>query len=203
MNRLKGFIAGLLLAGLGGCATTESLYAQYDELCPVEARVTNTGMVMVTGIATTGNGLVAAGATESQVWEPAVYFGFDMDDLKDSEKARLDSNVAVFQRYDALQISVQAYTDQKGDDDLNQILSKKRMNSVVAYLKAAGISGSRIKATYLGEGAPLLSGSTTDERVINRRVELMPLDATGRPLVMRADFANSGGDEFVAPAPVK
>ena len=51
MNRLKGFIAGLLLAGLGGCATTESLYAQYDELCPVEARVTNTGMVMVTGIA--------------------------------------------------------------------------------------------------------------------------------------------------------
>lgn len=203
MNMLKALMASLLIVGVSGCATTESLYAQYDELCPVEARVTNTGMVMVTGIATTGNGIVAAGATESQVWEPAVYFGFDMDDLKDSEKARLDSNVAVLQRYEALQISVQAYTDQKGNDGLNQALSIKRMNSVVAYLKEAGISGSRIKATYLGEGAPLLAGSTTDERIVNRRVELMPLDSRGRPLVMRTDFANSGGDEFVAPAPVK
>lgn len=203
MRRIKALLAVLLLAGLSGCATTESLYAQYDELCPVEARVTNTGMVMVTGIATTGNGMVAAGATESQVWEPAVYFGFDMADLKDSEKTRLDSNIAVLQRYEALQISVQAYTDQKGNDELNQALSIKRMNSVVAYLEEAGISASRIKATYLGEGAPLLAGSSTDERIVNRRVELMPLDSGGRPLVMRTDFTNSGGDEFVAPAPVK
>ncbi len=203
MRRIKALLAVLLLAGLSGCATTESLYAQYDELCPVEARVTNTGMVMVTGIATTGNGMVAAGATESQVWEPAVYFGFDMADLKDSEKTRLDSNIAVLQRYEALQISVQAYTDQKGSDDQNVVLSRKRMNAVVAYLQQAGIRAGRIKATYLGEGAPLMAGDGSQERVLNRRVELMPLDATGRPLVMRADFANSGGDEFVAPAPVK
>ena len=77
------------------------------------------------------------------------------------------------------------------------------MDSVVAYLKQAGIGAGRIQATFLGEGAPLLSGQSRDERVINRRVELMPLDGNGRPLVMRADFANSGGDDFVAPQPVK
>lgn len=202
MRRIKALLAVLLLAGLSGCATTESLYAQYDELCPVEATVTSTGMVMVTGIAAGGNGVVA-GAADSQMWEPAVYFGFELDNLNDSERARLDRNVAVLKRYEALQVSVQAYTDQKGSDDQNVLLSRKRMNAVVAYLQQAGIRGGRIKATYLGEGAPLMAGDSSQERVLNRRVELMPLDATGRPLVMRADFANSGGDEFVAPAPVK
>ncbi|MCG8392357.1 MAG: OmpA family protein [Pseudomonadales bacterium] len=203
MTIMKTLGVALSLAILTGCASTESLYAQYDELCPVEARVTNTGMVMVTGIAATGNGVLAAGESESQLWEPAVYFGFDRDELKDSEKARLDRNIAVLKRYEVLQLSVQAYTDRVGSNSHNDRLSRKRMDSVVAYLKQAGIGAGRIQATFLGEGAPLLSGQSRDERVINRRVELMPLDGNGRPLVMRADFANSGGDDFVAPQPVK
>lgn len=31
----------------------------------------------------------------------------------------------------------------------------------------------------------------------------MPLDAQGRPLVLRVDFDHSGGDSFQAPEPVR
>ena len=68
MNRFV-MAAALLLGGiLSGCVSTEALYAEYDEVCPVKASVTDTGMVMVTGLASQSQG---------QLWEPAVYFGFD------------------------------------------------------------------------------------------------------------------------------
>lgn len=202
MNMMKALLALLVLASMAGCASTESLYAQYDELCPVEARVTSTGLVTVTGIASGGAGLVA-GESRTQVWEPAVYFGFDQSPLADAEARRLESNLAVLKQYPTLQVSVQAFTDEKGSASYNQKLASRRLNEVVQYLRDGGISNGRIKRVALGEELPILTDANNEQRVINRRVELMPLDAQGRPLVLRADFARSGGDEFVPPAPVK
>lgn len=205
MNMMKARLALLILASMAvmtGCASTESLYAQYDELCPVEARVTSTGLVTVTGIAAGGAGLVA-GESRIQVWEPAVYFGFDQNELADAEVRRLESNLAVLKQYPTLQVSVQAFTDEKGAASYNQKLAARRLDQVVQYLRDGGISNGRIKRVALGEELPILPDANNEQRVINRRVELMPLDAQSRPLVLRADFARSGGDEFVPPAPVK
>lgn len=202
MNMMKALLALLVMANMAGCASTESLYAQYDELCPVEARVTSTGLVTVTGIASGGAGLVA-GASRSQVWEPAVYFGFDSNELAEAEARRLESNLAVLKQYPTLQVSVQAFTDEKGAASYNQKLAARRLDQVVQYLRDAGISNGRIKRVALGEELPILADANNEQRVINRRVELMPLDAQSRPLVLRADFTRSGGDEFVPPAPVK
>ena len=206
MNMMKARLALLILASMAvmaGCASTESLYAQYDELCPVEARVTSNGLVTVTGIAAGGGAGLMAGESRTQVWEPAVYFGFDQSQMAEAEVRRLDSNLAVLKQYPTLQVSVQAFTDEKGAASYNQKLAARRLDQVVQYLRDGGISNGRIKRVALGEELPILSNASNEQRVINRRVELMPLDAQSRPLVLRADFAGSGGDEFVPPAPVK
>lgn len=203
MNIMKALLALLILVGMAGCASTESLYAQYDELCPVKARVTSTGLVSVTGIATAVDVGLVAGESRTQIWEPAVYFGFDQDSLSVAETHRLERNVAVLKQYPTLKVSVQAFTDQMGEAAYNQKLASRRQAQVVRYLLDAGISSGRINRVALGEELPILVNANSAQRVINRRVELMPLDAQSRPLVLQADFAHSGGDDFVPPAPVK
>ncbi|MBL4570541.1 MAG: OmpA family protein [Alcanivorax sp.] len=194
MNRLIMAAYMMLAAGLSGCVSTEALYAEYDEVCPVEARVTDTGMVMVTALASQSQG---------QLWEPAVYFGFDLHELDEEERKRLDRNLAILDQYPTLQISIQAFTDQLGNKNYNRTLAEKRMNQVSDYLTLNGVDASRIKQAPLGKELPILHSDSEQDRIVNRRVELMPLDAQGRPLVLRVDFERSGGDSFVAPEPVK
>ncbi|MGJ3255294.1 MAG: OmpA family protein [Alcanivorax sp.] len=197
MSPLKKVLGLMLGAILSGCVSTEALYAEYDEVCPVKATVTDTGMVMVTALAGAGS------QAEGQLWEPAVYFGFDKNGLSNEEKKRLDRNLVILQQFDGLQISVQAFTDKLGSKSYNRQLAERRMEVVRAYLESNGLVASRIKEAPLGEELPILASDSQSDRIINRRVELMPLDETGRPLVLRVDFEGSGGDDFVAPKPVQ
>lgn len=199
MNRRQQRVslAVLIVMMLGGCATTDSLYAQYDELCPVSVAVTSVGLVTVTGVATVD------GSARTDIWQPAVYFGFDQHALDEENRTRLASNLAVLEQYPALQISVQAFTDQAGDAVYNRWLAEQRQRTVADFLVAHGISRSRLSVSAPAMEAPLNRRTTVADRVVNRRVELMPLDAQGRPLLLRVDFEQSGDDSFVAPAPVR
>ncbi|AJD47449.1 outer membrane protein/peptidoglycan-associated (lipo)protein [Isoalcanivorax pacificus W11-5] len=196
MNILRIALLAVFVA-LSGCATTDALYAQYDDLCPVEIAVTPVGLVTVTGIATLD------GSVRTDTWEPAVYFGFDNAVLDDENRARLNSNLAVLNHYPALQISIQAFTDQAGDAVYNRWLAEQRQRTVVNFLVQNGIARQRMNVAAPAMEAPINPGTGVQERIVNRRVELMPLDAQGRPLLLRVDFDGSGDERFVAPAPVK
>jgi len=94
---------------------------------------------------------------------------------------------------------IQAFTDIKGSNSYNRDLALRRLNTVQSYLISKGLSKERIIVSPLGEELPIL-GSSTQERVINRRVELMLLDATGRPLSLSIQPKPTS---FNAPTPVK
>ena len=196
MNILGIALLAVLIV-LSGCATTESLYARYDDLCPVDIAVTPVGLVTVTGIATLD------GSVRTDTWEPAAYFGFDTATLDDENRARLNSNLAVLKHYPTLQISIQAFTDQAGDAVYNRWLAEQRQRTVVNFLSQNGIARQRMKVAAPAMEAPINSSTGVQDRIVNRRVELMPLDANGRPLLLRVDFDGSGDQRFVAPAPVK
>src|SRR5690606_444946 len=196
MNILRIALLAVFVA-LSGCATTDALYAQYDDLCPVEIAVTPVGLVTVTGIATLD------GSVRTDTWEPAVYFGFDNAVLDDENRARLNSVLNVLNHYPALQISIQAFTDQAGDAVYNRWLAEQRQRTVVNFLVQNGIARQRMNVAAPAMEAPINPGTGVQERIVNRRVELMPLDAQGRPLLLRVDFDGSGDERFVAPAPVK
>jgi len=115
------------------------------------------------------------------IWEPAVYFGFDLASLTPTELARLDKDLLVLRKQPNLKLSVQAFTDSKGSNQYNRNLALRRQQTVVNYLMSKGLSKRRILMSPLGEELPIL-GNSEAERVVNRRVELMLLDAAGRPL---------------------
>jgi len=115
------------------------------------------------------------------VWEPAVYFGFDQSSLTPTELAKLDKDLLVLLKKPNLKLSVQAFTDSKGSNRYNRALALRRQQTVVNYLMSKGLAKNRILMTPLGEELPIL-GNSEAGRVVNRRVELMLLDAAGRPL---------------------
>lgn len=67
---------------------------------------------------------------------------------------------------------VSGHTDDVGDDQYNMELSGKRAESVRAYLRDQhGIESQRLETEALGESRPKESGTNTDARRANRRVE--------------------------------
>lgn len=133
------------------------------------------------------------------IWEPAVYFGYDLASLDANELARLDRDIVVLKKNPKLKLSVQAFTDSHGSNQYNQKLALQRQKTVVDYLVSKGVTRNRIVLSPLGEELPIL-GNSAAERVVNRRVELMLLDQGGRPL----SFAiQPKATDFKAPFPVK
>ena len=138
-------------------------------------------------------------AVHGEIWEPAVYFGFDLASLNSAEESRLDRDLLVLKKNPALKLSVQAFTDSKGSQQYNRKLALKRQKTVVDYFMSKGLGRERILVSPLGEELPIL-GNTTTERVINRRVELMLLDTSGRPLSLTIRPNATG---FKAPFPLR
>ena len=176
-------VSGLVLLGsvVSGCATTDDLYADYDvNSCPVIASATPARVVLRDRV-----------TSKNMHWEPAVYFEFDRDDLNAIEHARLDKDLLVLKRYPMLRVAVRGFTDHKGGEEYNKALAKRRVATVSAYLEAKGLNPSRMESVALGEGLPILDQTDNVARSIHRRVELLLLDGTGRPLSHELDIRQS------------
>jgi OmpA-OmpF porin, OOP family len=103
-----------------------------------------------------------------------VYFEFDKSKLTDGGKMQLDSilNVLITDEKVALQIS--GYTDGRGSEDYNKVLSDKRAKACADYLIQKGIDPARISFEAFGACCPvqmeLINGrDNKDGRALNRR----------------------------------
>ncbi|CAM2187219.1 OmpA family protein [Burkholderia cenocepacia] len=70
------------------------------------------------------------------------------------------------------QVTVTGFTDSVGSDDYNLALSKRRAESVAAYLKAHGLKTDSITVSGRGKADPVASNATPEGRASNRRVEI-------------------------------
>ncbi|WP_321790791.1 OmpA family protein [Burkholderia pyrrocinia] len=70
------------------------------------------------------------------------------------------------------QVTVTGFTDSVGSDDYNLALSKRRAESVAAYLKAHGLKTGTLTVTGRGKADPVASNATPEGRASNRRVEI-------------------------------
>lgn len=84
----------------------------------------------------------------------------------------LNSLVFVLKEYKDTRINICGHTDSVGKADVNQVLSKRRAQSVAKYLAASGINTERISVDGLGETQPIASNKTKIGRESNRRVEI-------------------------------
>jgi outer membrane protein OmpA-like peptidoglycan-associated protein len=110
-------------------------------------------------------------------FEGTVNFGSGSFELTDEAKQTLDNLVMQGQGLKGFVVEVAGYTDNTGSLALNQALSARRVNSVVAYVADKYNVPLRrfINPTGLGESKPIGDNDTAEGRAMNRRVEVRVL----------------------------
>lgn len=104
-----------------------------------------------------------------------VGFVTDSDQLTAESSSILDAVAETLKANPELRVSLAGYTDTDGDDVYNKDLSRRRANSVKAYLVLQGVEADNLVADGYGEAYPIASNDTPEGKATNRRVEMTQL----------------------------
>ncbi len=83
----------------------------------------------------------------------------------------LDYGVATLKKHPNLVIEVHGHTDSTGSQQYNLVLSRRRAETVMNYLKDHGVTNTLTAKGY-GKERPIASNATPEGRMQNRRVSL-------------------------------
>lgn len=114
-----------------------------------------------------------------------VSFDFNQATLTQAGRDTLDRVIATLRQRSELQVAVEGHTDPYGRDAYNQALSERRAQTVVSYLTAGGIAGSRMVSKGFGEQCLVLDDDhnvpkrSKNEHRVNRRVEILSVGDGG------------------------
>ena len=112
-----------------------------------------------------------------------ILFDFDKYSLRNSAKTELKNMAGILKENQDFVGELNAYTDSRGSDEYNQVLSENRATSAKTYLVDLGIDGSRIKINAASKTAPVAKNTDDDSgRKFNRRVELYIKDKAGNEI---------------------
>ncbi|MDW5419140.1 OmpA family protein [Iodobacter sp. CM08] len=109
-----------------------------------------------------------------------VLFGTDLSRLNEEGMQTAKKLADVLQQNPNRTVLVEGFTDSTGAAKHNQGLSERRATAVRNALQELGIADSRIAIHGYGEAHPVASNKTVDSRQLNRRVEIILSDDTGR-----------------------
>jgi outer membrane protein OmpA-like peptidoglycan-associated protein len=92
-----------------------------------------------------------------------------VDDLRQSAQVLM----ACSHNGKAAKLEVAGYSDNVGGDQQNLLLSKKRAESVRAFLVRTGVPADSLTAQGYGDARPVASNDTESGRFANRRIEFV------------------------------
>jgi len=98
------------------------------------------------------------------------YFDTGKTGLNPKSKQTLDVVVNAMVSNPKVNLIVEVHTDNKGADNVNMEMTKKRGQSINAYLVNQGIDPARLNVIALGENFPKNENNTSDSLEANRRV---------------------------------
>lgn len=110
----------------------------------------------------------------------SVLFASNKDALLPAAQERLGQVADALKTQDDHKIVVEGHTDSQGSAALNQGLSDRRAQAVVAFLIGRGIPADQIRAEGLGPNRPISDNTTVEGRANNRRVEIIVKPIEGR-----------------------
>ena len=167
-NPDEGRTNALIGAGVGalaGGAIGNYMDRQQREL---EQQLSGSGV----GVTRQGDNLVL-------VMPGDVTFDTNQSSIQGRFHAVLDDVASVFNRYDQSLVDIIGHADSDGSDSYNLDLSRRRAESVAAYLNQRGVDANRIYYEGRGESQPIASNATADGKAQNRRVEILIRPFTG------------------------
>ena len=103
----------------------------------------------------------------------AITFETGKADLKPESMVEINRIAKLMQENPALEFEVQGHCDATGSDKVNDPLSQKRAEAIVAALVEQGIAEARLTPVGKGSHAPIASNATDEGRAKNRRVEFV------------------------------
>jgi outer membrane protein OmpA-like peptidoglycan-associated protein len=128
-----------------------------------------------------------------------IYFDFNAASIAEYSEKTLDRIVLMLNTYPSVKLEIQGYTDNKGTDEANHLVSERRAKAVYRYLLSKGISSNRIKPVGYSTESPVSTGESELEQALNRRVVFKALAEDlvisnnkylGEYFVVKGTFAN-------------
>jgi outer membrane protein OmpA-like peptidoglycan-associated protein len=108
-----------------------------------------------------------------------VVFDTDKDTIKAESRPILDKAADILARFETVKVEIVGHTDNRGSYAHNMDLSRRRAQSVKAYLAAKGVAASRMKTRGMGPSEPIADNETDPGRQENRRIEFRVVSGGG------------------------
>ncbi len=109
-----------------------------------------------------------------------VLFGTDQARLNPEGMRTTQKLADVLQQNPQRTVLIEGFTDSTGSAEHNQDLSERRASAVRSALQLAGVNRDRIAIRGYGLAYPVAANDTAQNRQLNRRVEIVLSDATGK-----------------------
>jgi outer membrane protein OmpA-like peptidoglycan-associated protein len=109
-----------------------------------------------------------------------VLFDTNQAQLKPEGRQQLDQLATFLKTYPQRKALIEGFTDNVGSEANNEELSRRRAESVKSALMDRGIAMDRIGTHAYGESNPVAGNDSALGRQLNRRVEIVLSDETGK-----------------------
>jgi len=103
----------------------------------------------------------------------SVYFEYDSAQVKESERAKVESVAQNLKKSTAGGIIVEGHCDERGSAEYNLALGERRAMAVRAYLQTLGVDAARIQTKSFGKEKPVALGHDEESWGKNRRAEFV------------------------------
>ena len=111
--------------------------------------------------------------SDGKITSYGITFATGKADLKPESMTEIARIAKLMAEHPELNFEVQGHCDNTGSDAVNDPLSQKRAEAVVAALVSQGIAAERLSAVGKGSHAPVADNGTDEGRAKNRRVEFV------------------------------
>ncbi len=98
-----------------------------------------------------------------------IYFDFDDFGLKSRARQDLQHNATLLDKRSDARVEIQGNCDERGAEEYNLALGKKRAEAARRYLVDLGVKSSRITTISFGEENPVVRGRNESAWAKNRR----------------------------------
>ena len=114
-------------------------------------------------------------ALEQEITHKILYPDFNTNTVKPDKtiQAYTVELKNYLQKHPEKKVTITGHTDNIGNDESNYQIGLERAKSIAAYFEKVGIDKNKLNAQSKGETAPIIDNNTLQNRIKNKRIEIL------------------------------